>query len=185
VYSSFSYGIFYAFCIYCTLLGGLDHFWSPVVPCLGTWDAVRIVNSFYLQSSPTRNYNHSQLFITCVTFTQVTILHANIPFYSSYSLHNTLQIKPSIHTAKLSPRTYSANSLLRPPSWESSKPANRFAYVTRTSEMKNGASQFCCVRSPCLQRSCLGNERGAVWRHRGLLCSNARRGENTTSPIVA
>jgi hypothetical protein len=29
----------------------------------------------------------------CVTFTQLTILHANIPF--PHSLHNTLPIKPS------------------------------------------------------------------------------------------
>jgi hypothetical protein len=35
-------------------------------------------------------YNH---LLRCVTFTQLTILHANILF--SHSLHNTLQIKPS------------------------------------------------------------------------------------------
>jgi hypothetical protein len=35
----------------------------------------------------THNY-----FLRCVTFTQLTILHANIPF--SHSLHNTFQIKP-------------------------------------------------------------------------------------------
>jgi hypothetical protein len=35
---------------------------------------------------------HSHL-LRCVTFTQLTILHANILF--SHSLHNTFQIKPS------------------------------------------------------------------------------------------
>jgi hypothetical protein len=44
--------------------------------------------------------------------------------------------------------------------------------------------------SPCLQRSCLGNERVAVWRHRSLLCSNARCGsaghgtEKTPLPLL-
>jgi hypothetical protein len=49
-------------------------------------------------------YNH---LFRCVTFTQLTILHAKIPF--PHSLHNTLQIKPSlrnsprIHFLSLSP----------------------------------------------------------------------------------
>jgi hypothetical protein len=41
----------------------LDHFWPPVVPCYGTWDAAQIVNSF-ITISTTRNYNHLQSFIT-------------------------------------------------------------------------------------------------------------------------
>jgi hypothetical protein len=44
----------------------------------------------------------------------------------------------------------------------SPKTANRFVYIARTSEMKNEASQRCCVRSPCLQQRCLGSERAAV-----------------------
>jgi hypothetical protein len=48
--------------------------------------------------------SHNHLF-RCVTFTQLTILHANIPF--PHSLHNTLQIKPSHF------ETDSANSLLK------------------------------------------------------------------------
>jgi hypothetical protein len=47
--------------------------------------------------------SHNHLF-RCVTFTQLTILHANIPF--PHSLYNTLQIKPSHF------ETDSANSLL-------------------------------------------------------------------------
>jgi hypothetical protein len=47
-----------------------------------------------LQSEPrvTTRYNYNY-FLRCVTFTQLAISHANIPF--SHSLHNTLQIKPS------------------------------------------------------------------------------------------
>jgi hypothetical protein len=41
--------------------------------------------------------------------------------------------------------------------------------------------ELCCVRSPCLQRRCLGNERDAVWRYRGLLCSNTRCGSAHTA----
>jgi hypothetical protein len=48
--------------------------------------------------------SHNHLF-RCVTFTQLTILHANISF--PHSLHNTLQIKPSHF------ETDSANSLLK------------------------------------------------------------------------
>jgi hypothetical protein len=50
--------------------------------------------------------------------------------------------------------------------------------------------ELCCVRSLCLHRRCLGIERDAVWRHRGLLCSNAwcgsaRNGtEKTPLPLL-
>jgi hypothetical protein len=40
----------------------LDQFWTPVVQCYSTEDAVRIVNSF-VTNSITSNYNHSQLFL--------------------------------------------------------------------------------------------------------------------------
>jgi hypothetical protein len=45
------------------MLGVLDQFWPPVVPCYDTEDAVRVVNSF-ITIPITRNYNHSQLFLT-------------------------------------------------------------------------------------------------------------------------
>jgi hypothetical protein len=41
----------------------LDQFWTPIVPCCSTEDTVRIVNSF-ITIPITRNYNHSQLFLT-------------------------------------------------------------------------------------------------------------------------
>jgi hypothetical protein len=44
-------------------VGVLDHFWSPVVPCYSTEDAVQIVNSF-ITIPTTHNYIHSQLFLT-------------------------------------------------------------------------------------------------------------------------
>jgi hypothetical protein len=50
----------------------------------------------------TISHNH---LLRCVTFTQLTILHANISF--PHSLHNTLQIKPSHF------ETDSANSFLK------------------------------------------------------------------------
>jgi hypothetical protein len=74
---------------------------------------VWIVNLFLFTISHVRNYNHNHL-LRCVTFTQLTNLHANIPFLTS---SHTLQIKPSIHTLHLLhirafrndllPRTYS------------------------------------------------------------------------------
>jgi hypothetical protein len=51
------------------MLGGLDHVWSPIVPCYSAEDAGQIINSFYLQLQSltpllhVRNYNHSQLFL--------------------------------------------------------------------------------------------------------------------------
>jgi hypothetical protein len=49
--------------LYCTMLGFLNQFWSPVVPCYATEDTVRVVNSF-ITIPITRNYSHSQLFLT-------------------------------------------------------------------------------------------------------------------------
>jgi hypothetical protein len=40
----------------------------------------------------------------------------------------------------------------------------------------NGVTRSTVASSPCLQQRCLGNERGAVWRHRDMLCSKARCG---------
>jgi hypothetical protein len=67
------------------------HF-NNIAPCLGTWDAVLIDISFIYNFTHVTTITHNYFF-RCVTFTQLTILHANIPF--SRSLHNTLQIKPS------------------------------------------------------------------------------------------
>jgi hypothetical protein len=60
--------------IYCTMLGVLNLFWSPIVQLIN-WGLVIPL----LQSSITRNYNHTQLFLTllCVytiiiTYTLVT-----------------------------------------------------------------------------------------------------------------
>jgi hypothetical protein len=43
--------------------GLLDQFWPPIVPYYSTEDAVRIGNSF-ITIPITRNYNHSQLFLS-------------------------------------------------------------------------------------------------------------------------
>jgi hypothetical protein len=48
------------------MLGLLDQFWPPIVPCYDTEDTVPIGNSF-ITIQITRNYNHSQLFLNAVT----------------------------------------------------------------------------------------------------------------------
>jgi hypothetical protein len=61
--------------------------------CYATEDAVQIGNWFIYNLHPHVTTITQNDLLCCVTFTQLTILHANIPF--SHSLHNTLQIKPS------------------------------------------------------------------------------------------
>jgi hypothetical protein len=70
----------------------------PVLPRLGTLDAVQIVNRFYcnLTHVTTFTYNH---LLRCVTLTQFTILHANIPFLTS---SHTLDIFTYSHFSCLS-----------------------------------------------------------------------------------
>jgi hypothetical protein len=51
----------------------LDQFWSPIVLCYSTKDAVRIVNSF-ITIPITRNYNHSQLFLTLLRVYTIILL---------------------------------------------------------------------------------------------------------------
>jgi hypothetical protein len=54
------------------MLRVLDHFWTPVVACLGTLDAVRIGNSF-ITISTTRNYNRLFHPYTFTQFTNTTL----------------------------------------------------------------------------------------------------------------
>jgi hypothetical protein len=100
---------------YCTMFGVLDHFWPPVVKCYSTEDAVQIVNSV-ITISITRNYNHNY-FLRCATFTQLTIIHVRdyshlLHSYTGWLLSSQLHTL-QLHTSKLSPETYSANSLLQ------------------------------------------------------------------------
>jgi hypothetical protein len=79
---------------YCTMLRLPDHIWPPVVPCFATEDAVRIVNSFNLQFY-TRNYNHSQLFLTlCHIYTAYN--HTRSWLQSLLTLLHWLTSQPSI-----------------------------------------------------------------------------------------
>jgi hypothetical protein len=58
------------------MLGGLDQFWPPIVPCYSTEDAVRIGTSF-ISIPITRNYIHSQLFLTlCHIYTAYNHTHS-------------------------------------------------------------------------------------------------------------
>jgi hypothetical protein len=96
--------------MYCTMLRVTDHFWPPVVRVTPLKTPFRLLIPL-LKSQPhvttiTHNY-----FLRCVTFTQLTILHAVIPFLTSTHIHTSN--KHSVHTSKISPRTYSANSLLK------------------------------------------------------------------------
>jgi hypothetical protein len=65
----------------------LDQFWSPVVPCYSTEDTVRIGTSF-ISIPITRNYNHSQSFITlCHIYTAYNhLLQSYISWLLSYHL---------------------------------------------------------------------------------------------------
>jgi hypothetical protein len=65
----------------------------------------------FITISTTRNYYHNYL-LRCVTFTQLTILHANIPFLMSSHTHLT---SSHIHTSRvcLLSRTHSSNWLLK------------------------------------------------------------------------
>jgi hypothetical protein len=65
------------------MFGVLDHFWPPVVLCYATEDAVQIGNCF-ITIRTTRNYNHSQLFITlCHIYTAYShTLVTTITYYT-------------------------------------------------------------------------------------------------------
>jgi hypothetical protein len=54
-------------------------YYCIIVWRVNTEDAVQIAN-FFITIPTTRNYNHSQLFLSCVTFTQLTILHIPNPY---------------------------------------------------------------------------------------------------------
>jgi hypothetical protein len=47
---------------YCTVLGLLDQFWTPIVPFYAIEDAVRIGN-YFITIPITHNYIHSQLLL--------------------------------------------------------------------------------------------------------------------------
>jgi hypothetical protein len=116
---------------YCTMLGYLDQFWSPTVPCYSTGDAIQIVNWLYYNLRPhvtTFTYNH---LLRCYTFTQLTILHVRnynhllhsyTSIFHSWRLHIfplqiniqfTLRANCDIFFVRLSLRSDSVNSLLK------------------------------------------------------------------------
>jgi hypothetical protein len=155
----------------------LDQFWTPVVQCLRTEDAVQIGNSFYLQSqSQVTTFTHNYL-LRCVTFTRLTILHANIPF--SHSLHNTLQIKPSqfetlaeILLRKTTPlKNWLVGLLLK--NWllrhssSSYKPS-----IIQASLQQRARWQLCCITQGNAKVTRYSPTRVAGWCHRGMLRRN-------------
>jgi hypothetical protein len=79
---------------------------------------------FLFTISHVHNYNHNHL-LRCVTFTQLTIIHVRdydhllhsytftLADFSAINYCLKLSQTLQLHTSKLSPRTYSANSLLK------------------------------------------------------------------------
>jgi hypothetical protein len=125
-----------------------DHFWPPVVPCFYILDAVRIVNLFYYNLTHVTTITHNY-FLRCVTFTQLTILHPNIPF--SHSLHNTSnktltlqnsrrELTPQIHFLRLLLKNTLVELLLK--NWllrhssSSYKTLNRTSVTAATSQVR-------------------------------------------------
>jgi hypothetical protein len=119
--------VYVRYIIYCTMFRVLDHFWSPIVPCYTTEDAVWTVNSFITIShlhvaTITHNY-----FSRCATFTQLTILHIcnydhilhsytfTLADFSAINYCLKLSHTLHLHTLKLPLRSYSTNSLLKTP----------------------------------------------------------------------
>jgi hypothetical protein len=76
----------------CTMLGSLTTFDHQLYNVTSLKTPFRLLILFIYNLTHVTTFTHNY-FLHCVTFTQLTILHANIPF--SPSLHNTLQIKPS------------------------------------------------------------------------------------------
>jgi hypothetical protein len=98
---------------YCIMLGSLDQFWSPIVPCFATEDAVRVVNSFItiftytsLQSLTIISYAVSHLhslqsytFVTKITYYTLTLADFSAINYCLKLSHTVAHAKSSIHTA--------------------------------------------------------------------------------------
>jgi hypothetical protein len=127
----------------------------------------------------------SYTFVTTTTYYTLTLTHFSAINYC-LKLSQTLHL----HTSKLSPRTYSANSLLKTAPYKlflttplancylqaETKPVNRFAYIARTSETKKRSQSTLLRQVTVFTRRYLGSERAAVWRHRGMLRRSARCG---------
>jgi hypothetical protein len=57
--------------IYCTMLGSLGHFWSPIVPRYALRTPLRLVIGFIYNLTHKTTITHNY-FLRCVTFTQLT-----------------------------------------------------------------------------------------------------------------
>jgi hypothetical protein len=92
------------------------HYWIfgvlYIVTCYATEDAVRIGTSF-ITISTTRNYNHSQLFITLCHIYTAYNLTRQYSILFSHSLRNTLDIFTYSHFPCLSPIENSLFKLLK------------------------------------------------------------------------
>jgi hypothetical protein len=160
----------------------LDHFWPPVVPRLGIWDAVKIGNSFLFTISRLHNYNHNYLLLFCA-FTQLQSLHANIPFYS-LTVFITHLTSSHVHTSRvcLLPRTHSSNWLLQTDFLDIPVPLIKLSIVQASLLPGRGiyrpVSQqrvrwgVCYVTRGNAKVTWYYPTPGVVWRHRGMLRRN-------------
>jgi hypothetical protein len=82
-----------------------------LIPLLQSQSHVTTITRNYFYAVSPSHSLQSYTFVTTVTYN--TLLHVNIPFLTSTHIHASN--KDSVHTLKLAPRSYSANSLLKTP----------------------------------------------------------------------
>jgi hypothetical protein len=173
----------------CTMFGYLipsDHQLYNVTPLKTSFGLL-----IPLLQSYTRNYIHSQLFFTlchiCTACNHIcswlqsltTLLHwltsqlsitvSNYRTLYIFTLWNSSRdLTPRINFLRLLLNNWRVGLLLT--NW--TKTANRFAYITRTSGTKSGASQVCCVTRGNAKVTRYSPTPVAGWRHRGMLRRN-------------
>jgi hypothetical protein len=166
----------------------LGHFWSPVVPCYATWDAVRIVNSFIYNLTHVTTITHNY-FLLCVTFTQLTIIHVHnynnlLHSYTGWLLSYQLlsQIITYCRTRKV------FNSHCEPTAISSSYNFRRdlttsihflrlthrhsSSSIVRASLQQRAGWELCCVTRGNAKITRYFPTPVAGWRHRGMLRRN-------------
>jgi hypothetical protein len=142
------------------MLRVLDHFWSPVVLCYSTEDAVRIVNSFYYNLHP---------HVTTITIISygVTRLHNYNPYtpiFHSFIVsitHIHTSNKHSVHTLRncFLPRTYCLAITLK----SDSVSPRAFRISPLHGHPENG--RYCCAN----RVTCVTNRCGATkYKHSSL-----------------
>jgi hypothetical protein len=102
----------------------------------------------------------------------------------TFADYHTLSRVQSLHfTLRNSPRTYSANSLLKTATKQLTRRTGPYNWLLKTDcldisvpliDPQSYEWHCCLLPGHCVYRRCLGNEYAVLWRHRVLLCSSAR-----------